>query len=126
MRNHPSLGIISRPEALAFAGRDVVIRPGVRKAPPVMVAQGAVSLAFARLASGPAALRLPATDVQASQPSSPSARIALAHDGARAAMASAASTSGTPTPVAGAYAAGLTSAVSSWPHGMIAMGPSAP
>ncbi len=130
MRNHPSLGIISRPEALAFAGRDVVIRPGVRKAPPVMVAQGAVSLTFARLASGPgagpAALRLPATDVQASQPSSPSARIALAHDGARAAMASAASTTGTPTPVAGAYAAGLTSAVSSWPHGMIAMGPSAP
>ncbi len=133
MRNHPSLGIISRPEALAFAGRDVIIRPGVRKAPPVMVAQGAVSLTFARLASGPGAgptaLRLPATDAQGALPTSPSARIALAHDGARAAMASAAptiATEGAPTPVTGAYAASLTSAMSSWPHGVIAMGPSAP
>lgn len=100
MRNRETLGIISRPEALAFAGRDVIIRPGVKKPPAVMVAgaSGAISTTFtmywerqaetARFAGGvPLQLILPAP---ATKPlaDAPAWRIALAHDGVGATMAS--------------------------------------
>lgn len=134
MRNHPSLGVISRPETLAFAGRDVIIRPGVRKTPPVMMAQGAISLTFARLAAlqsaAPAAPQLPAPDAPAPEPTSSAARIAMAHDGARDAMASATSPDATPDAKTETYPARLASAmsarVSSWTRSVMAMGPPAP
>lgn len=102
MRNRAALGLISRPEALALAGRDVIIRQGVKKLPAVMVAgaSGAVSVTFASYwehlndPAPPGAARpapvLPPTAMMAAAPaSSPAPRIALAHDGAAGAMASA-------------------------------------
>lgn len=130
MRNHPSLGVISRPEALAFAGRDVIIRPGVRKAPPVMVAQGAISMTFARLAgwrnATPPVPQLPPSDAPAPEPTSSSARIAMAHDGARDAMVSAAGPDATTTSDPVRLASAMSARVPTWTRSVLAMGPSIP
>lgn len=111
MRNRAALGIISRPEALALAGRDVIIRAGAKKPPAVMLAgaSGAVSVTFATYWERPADTAGPGSNpsrplvlpepaaapvaIATTSPDSgaPAWRIALAHDGAGATMASSAS-----------------------------------
>lgn len=121
MGRHPSLGIISRPEALALAGREVIIRPGFRKAPAIMTASvtSTVSATFAmyqaQLSSPPLPLRLPAPASVSAGP-----RIAMAHDGDSGAMASATA------PLAAATSSMRTT--SSWTRNIVAlaMGPAVP
>lgn len=122
MRNQASLGVISRPEALAQAGRETVIRPGVRREAPVLTARAAASLTFVALAgpqiSPPALLQLPPPALAPT--TSAAVRIALAHDGARDVMASNASPDGGAPPSPAAFV------TTAWTRTVLAMGPSIP